>query len=636
MALLTVDSIVKAFGPQVVLDGVTFHVDRGDRVALVGRNGSGKTTLLEIIAGCLEPDAGHVSIVAGARAGYHKQEARVDSSRSMLAEVLWSRPEVMECELRLREVEEELADAKGDEAERLGGAYGDLLAEYDRLGGYQHDAAAKAALGGLGFRPEELDKPVSILSGGEASRVALARLLVQEPDVLLLDEPTNHLDIDALEWLEEFILSFGGAVLIVSHDRYFLDRIATELIELVDGAVANYPGNYSYYVQRKAELRRQKAEEFERQRAEIRRLEAFVAKWKAGTRVGQAKDRETKLTHLNRIAAPGGEGKKMKARIQAKGRTGEETISAQFITKSYGERTLFRDFTLSVHRGERIGIVGPNGSGKTTLIDILRGVLRPDSGTVTLGLRASTGYLPQEIEPEDSDREIVLELLDVADLTLEEARTVLGRFQFTGEDAFKKVGVLSGGELRRLWLAKLVATQPNLLILDEPTNHLDLAAREGLDESLKSYQGTIVFVSHDRYLLDAVATRIVEVEGGVAKAYDVGYSGYRAEKLAQRPPPPSPKGRARRTPMPQARLRPKAGASKELKAPTPEQIEAEIARVESRLAELTQMLADPETYGSDGARARDLVTEYDSLTTHLPKLYAQWEELTSSGEDSHR
>jgi ATP-binding cassette subfamily F protein 3 len=622
MALLTVDSIVKGFGPHVVLDGVTFHVDRGDRVALVGRNGSGKTTLLEIIAGSLDPDAGHVSVTSGARVGYHRQEARVDSSRSMLAEVLWSRPEVMECELRLREVEAQLEDAQGDQAERLGGEYGDLLAEYDRLGGYQHDAAAKAALGGLGFNPHEFAKPVSILSGGEASRVALARLLVQEPDILLLDEPTNHLDIDALEWLEEFILCFGGAVLIVSHDRYFLDRVATELVELEGGTVSVYAGNYTEYVRRKAELRRQQAEQSERQRAEIRRLEAFVAKWKAGTRVGQAKDREKKLAHMSRIETPRGEGKKMKARIASKGRTAEETISAQFISKSYGDRTLFHDFTLSVHRGERIGIIGPNGSGKTTLIDILRGVTAADAGTVTRGLRANIGYLPQEIEPQDSNREIVLELLDVADLTLEEARSILGRFQFTGEDAFKKVGVLSGGELRRLWLAKLVATQPNVLILDEPTNHLDLPAREGLDESLKEYAGTIVFVSHDRYLLDAVATRIVEIEDGTAKAYEVGYSEYRREKLASRTPPPSPTPPPKKTRMPKARLRKK---EKKPKPPSPEDIEQEIARIESRLAELTQMLADPDTYGSDGDRARDLVTECDSLTTRLSHLYAQWE-----------
>jgi len=404
--------------------------------------------------------------------------------------------------------------------------------------------------------------------------------------------------------------------------------VATEIIELEDGRVVGYPGNYTDYVRRKRELRERRTDEFERQRAEIRRLEAFVAKWKAGTRVGQAKDREKKLAHITRIDAPRGEGKKMKARIASKGRTGEVTMAAQGLSKSYDDRALFTDFSLTVLRGERIGIIGPNGSGKTTLIDILCGALAPDAGEIQQGLGVTIGVLPQEIEPQHSDREIVLELLDVADLTLEEARSILGRFQFTGEDAFKKVGVLSGGELRRLWLAKLVAMQPNLLILDEPTNHLDLAAREGLDDALKTYAGTIVFVSHDRYLLNAVATQIVEVDGGEAHLYSVGYREYRAEKLRQRVPEPPPPPPRRKTTMPKARMRKKAAPAKGPTQATPEEIEAEIARVETRLAELTQQLADPETYISDDGRAKETVAEYETLTTRLNELYISWERET--------
>ena len=629
MALLTVDSITKYYGQRVLLDGVTFSVERGERVALVGTNGSGKTTLLEIIMGAVESDGGHVSIESGSRIGYHRQEARVDSALTVLAEVLWSRPEVMECELRLRDLEAQMADATGQEALDLGGEYGDLLVQYDHLDGYAHEAEAKAALGGLGFKEADWEKPVTVLSGGEASRVALARLLVRKPDILCLDEPTNHLDIDALEWLEEFVLAFHGAVLVVSHDRYFLDRIATEIVDLERGSVSIWPGNYSEYTVHKAEARRQYEADYQRQRAEMKRLETFVSKWGAGTRSTQAKDRAKKLARIDPMAPPGHDGPKMKAKISAVGRTGHHTLSAQGISKAFGDRTLFRDLSLAVIRGERVGVVGPNGSWKTTLIDILRGESPPDTGEVTLGLRASVGYLPQEVEPEDSDREIILEMLDTRDFLLQEARDLLARFQFVGDDIYKKVGVLSGGELRRLWLAKLVATQPNLLILDEPTNHLDLAAREGLDDALRNYTGTLIFVSHDRYLLRGVATRLVEVDGGEAKVYEGGYEAYREAKMRLRTPPPPPKPVRKKTTLPKFKMRNKPGKPAAPKPRTAEDIEVEIGQVEARLAELTQTLADPDTYGADGRRVQLATAEYDGLTAQLAELYAEWESFVS-------
>jgi len=630
MSLLTVTDIHKAFGGHPILQGVSFQINMGEKVALVGQNGSGKTTLLRLAARLDVPDRGAISILPGCRVGYLPQDALLTGARTLFEEAYTARPEMIQVEEALRAVEADMESASEEEVERLSEQYARLYEEYERLDGFRFEGTVKATLAGLRLAGEDLDKPVCILSGGQKTRAALAKLLLQEPDLLLLDEPTNHLDIEATEWLEEFLSKFKGAALIVSHDRYFLDRLVSRVVELENGKTETYTGNYSSFLSLRALRLRQRQEEWERQQEQIAKLEDYIRRYKAGNRATMAKSREKMLARIQPIERPRDRQRTLRAYIAPAAGGGRTVIEIKNLTMTFGEKTLFENLNLTIERGERVGLVGPNGSGKTTLLKIILGDQTPTSGTIRLGHNVEPGYFAQDLGGLDPENNLIDEVLDCApDMTPAEVRHLLARYLFTGEEVFKSVGDLSGGERNRVVLARLLVQQPNFLLLDEPTNHLDIPSREALEQALTDFTGTVLCASHDRYLLNTIATRIVEVADGKATIYPGNYSEYRARKVrlerrtgaetgpgataarkgASRPQDPSP-----------AALSPRAALSR---------LESEIANTEARLAELSRLLSDDTLY-RNGEKAAQAVKEYETLTARLEELYQDWEVLAAN------
>ncbi|HZT42794.1 MAG TPA: ABC-F family ATP-binding cassette domain-containing protein [Chthonomonadaceae bacterium] len=536
MSLLVVNNLEKSFGGDTILTGVSFRLAWRQKLGLVGRNGSGKTTLLRLLTGQQTPDKGSISYARGIRAGYLRQEDAVDPNKTVLQEAEAAFAHVLEMERRLREVEHEMAAASTDEAlERIMEEYGVLHDRFEAMGGYDNLRDIPAVLKKLGFGPSDLHKLCGKLSGGEKTRLAIARLLLSGPDILFLDEPTNHLDIEATEWLEGFLRDFGGALVLVSHDRYFLDRVATTIAEIENTRLTLYHGNFSSFWTQKQANRQRQAELYEREQREIARLNEFFEKWKnTPSKRSQAVMR---LRWAERIRAQGTEkppppGKTAKLGIKPTQTSGNEVVILDGVSKQYGSRVLFEDVTALIRRGERVGIVGPNGAGKSTLIKILLGRETPTAGMARLGASVTIGYFAQDTSDLDLEATVLENMLDVAEMSPTEARTHLGRFLFTGDDVFRPTHLLSGGEKNKLVLAQLTYLRPNLLILDEPTNHLDLDSREALASMLREYNGTLLLISHDRYLLDQVTNRTLEIADGHATFFDGPYGEYRAKKLA--------------------------------------------------------------------------------------------------------
>ncbi|MHB0913347.1 MAG: ABC-F family ATP-binding cassette domain-containing protein [Armatimonadota bacterium] len=606
MALITLSQVRKSFGAFQVVDEASFTVGNGEKVALVGPNGSGKTTLLRMIAGLEEPESGQVVVLPGSSVGYMRQDDELHGGSTLLDEVAGASVEIQHLERELRRLEAAMS-ADGAEMEELVAEYGEVQHEFERLGGYSFEAELKSALAGLGLGPEHWEKPVEVLSGGQKTRAALAKLLLKKPDVLLLDEPTNHLDIDATEWLEEFLQGFPGAVLIVSHDRYFLDRVVTKVVDLHDGCTRSYPGNYTAFVKQKSELLRQQMEGFERQQEEVAKLEDFIARYRAGQRAREAKSRGKRLAKMVRIAKPRTESQKMRLSLSPAMQSGHIVMDLVGVAKSFGGRALFSGLDMLVESGDRIGVVGPNGSGKSTLLRMIVGDEELSAGTISTGYAVEIGYFAQDLSDLDPDNSVLEELLEAGDMTSGEARSLLARFLFIGEDVFKKVGRLSGGEKNRLVLAKLMLSRPNVLVLDEPTNHLDIDSRQALDAALSEFPGTVIVTSHDRYLLNSIATRILEISGGASRLYAGNYDYFQERRV-----------RARPTKRKKAPPRPRRA-----KAPKPAEIEWEIEVAEARLAELAEILGRSETY-SDPTSAAESVAEYEGLQTKIEELYADW------------
>ncbi|HLK60250.1 MAG TPA: ABC-F family ATP-binding cassette domain-containing protein [Chthonomonadaceae bacterium] len=546
MSLLVVNNLEKRFGPDVIFTGVSFKLEWRQKLGLVGRNGIGKTTLLRILTGQQEAEKGTINYWRGIRTGYLKQEDAVDPSRTVLQEAEAAFAHVQEMERRMREVEQEMGSVT-DEAEllRIMDEYGVLHDRFDAMGGYDNLRDIPGVLKRLGFGPNDLNKPCGKLSGGEKTRLAIARLLLSGPDILFLDEPTNHLDIEATEWLEGFLKDFGGAVVLVSHDRYFLDRVITTIAEIENQKLTLYTGNFSAYWMQKEANRKRQEEMYEREQRKIAELTAFFEKWKnTPSKKNQAVMR---LRWAERIkqhgltqkldakatekAAP--LAKNVKLGIKPTQLSGNEVVILDSVGKRYGDRVLFENVTQLLRRGERVGIVGPNGAGKSTLIKILLGRETPTTGMARLGASVTVGYFAQDTSDLDLDATVLENMMDVKEMEPVEARTHLGRFLFTGDDVFRPARLLSGGEKNKLVLAQLTSLRPNLLILDEPTNHLDLDSRAALGEMLKEYDGTLLLVSHDRYLLDQVTTHTLEVAGGRVTFFDGPYGKFRAEKAAR-------------------------------------------------------------------------------------------------------
>ncbi len=543
MSLVVLQNLTKSFGSDVLFRQANLRLEWRAKLGLVGRNGAGKTTLLRLLTGQQEPDSGAIQYMKGVRAGYLKQEDAVDPSRTVLQEAEAAFAHVTAMEQRLREVEHEMAAATEDaELQRVMEEYSILHDRFDAMGGYDNLRDIPGVLKRLGFGVDDIQKPCGKLSGGEKTRLGMARLLLSGPDILYMDEPTNHLDIEATEWLEGFLKDFGGAVVLVSHDRYFLDRVVTSVAEIENQKLTLYNGNFSaFWLQKEANRKRQE-EMYGREQREIARNVAFFEKWKnTPSKKNQAVMRMRWAERIKQHGLTGhpeaaatekvaSRGKSVRLGVKPTQLSGNETVILDSITKRYGSRTLFENLTALIRRGERVGIVGPNGAGKSTLIKILLGRETPTEGMARLGASVTVGYFAQDTSDLDLDATVLDNMLDVAEMKPEQARTHLGKFLFSGDDAFRQTRLLSGGEKNKLVLAQLTYLCPNLLILDEPTNHLDLDSRQALGEMLIQYEGTLLLVSHDRYLLNQVTTHTLEISGGRATLFEGSYDKFRAWK----------------------------------------------------------------------------------------------------------
>ncbi len=627
--MLQVTNLNKAFGARDVLRDVTFHVAGRDRIGLVAINGAGKTTLLRIIAGELAPDSGAVSVLNGVQVGYLAQEGHVTPGNTVRQELMAGRPGLVAAMNELAEVEAALAAAPPDDPamDELVARHGLLLHRFDDLRGYEVETETGIVLHALGFSPEDGERPVETFSGGWQMRVSLGRLLIQRPDLLLLDEPTNHLDMAAVEWLEEYLRHYPGALVIVSHDRYILDRVSTRTLELSGGVLSEYAGNYTAYVAEKARRQEAQAEAYERQQEFISRTQEWIDRFHAkATKASAAQSRAKMLAKLERVEAPGSQKRAMGLRFDAAERSGRVVLEATGITRQFGPLTVLDGVNLEVERGDRIALVGPNGAGKSTLIRLLAGVDQPDGGVVHRGHNVQAAYFAQhQAETLDPTRTVLEELGHDSDLTHNQLRSLLGRFLFSGDDAFKRISVLSGGERARLAFAKMLLETTNLLLLDEPTNHLDIPSQEVLEEALLSYPGAIILASHDRYLIDRIATKVVAVENGGIEVHLGNYTQYRARiqarERAQEAEVKAATVRAQkpdRSPLAQARR--DASATRRRVGG----LEAEIARLEAEIATLAARLADPDLY-TNHREAQATVTRHEECERQLKAALAEWE-----------
>ncbi len=528
--LLSCQNIDKTFDGEHILDHVSFHLEEHDRAALIGVNGAGKSTILRIIVGELAPDEGDVSITKGKTIGYLAQYQDMEEDCTIYEEVRKSRQYLFDMEKEIHETEEQMQTAEGDERTRLLDRYTQLTHAFEMDNGYAAESEITGVLRGLGFTDEDYSRPLSTLSGGQKTRVVLGRLLLTKPDLLLLDEPTNHLDMSSVEWLEGYLRSYPGTVLIVSHDRYFLNRIVNRVIELENGKAMTFHGNYDDYSAAKSIVRRSQMQAYARQQAEIHHQEAVIRKLKQFNReksIRRAESREKMLNKIERLDKPAGDPEDMHIRLVPSVESGNDVLTVTDVSKSFPGMPLFRDQSFAIKKGERVAIIGDNGTGKSTLLKIITGQVDPDSGNVVFGSHVHVGYYDQEQQLLHDDKTIFQEISD-AYPTLDNTRirTVLAAFLFTGDDVFKLIGALSGGERGRVSLAKLMLSESNFLILDEPTNHLDIGSKGILEDALCDYAGTVLFVSHDRYFINRTATRILDLTHGMLVNYIGNYDYY--------------------------------------------------------------------------------------------------------------
>jgi ATP-binding cassette subfamily F protein 3 len=660
--LFRLSEVEKSFAAQDVLRGASLQVNPGEHVGLVGRNGAGKTTIFRLVTQEETPDSGEVVRARGLKLGLLAQHVHFEAGSTVHESALAAFGRLQRIEHEMHELEHQMADA-GDELAKVLERYSDLQHEYEREGGFEYSAKAEAILQGLGFDRDTWHMETEKLSGGQQNRLGLARLLLSEPDVLLLDEPTNHLDVGAVEWLEEFLQTYASAFVIISHDRYFLDRASRRIIEVEGGRANSYTGNYSDYLVEREEQREIQQRAYDNQQRLIAKTEDFIRRNLAGQKTKQAKSRRTMLQRLERVESVRGDQASGDFRMQDIQRAGTHVLTVTEASIGYPDKTLAKAISLILRRGECLGVIGPNGSGKTTFVKTILGKLPALSGEVRWGSKVQIGYYAQQLEDLDDRNEIIMELRRVAlsTATAGELRSFLAKFLFTGDDVYKLVRDLSGGEKGRLALAKLIYSGVNVLVLDEPTNHLDIPSREALEGALEAYEGTIITISHDRYFLDRVATQILALDGsGNAEHYNGDYTEYhdwRARRakgggerqiadsasLAQRADGrevATVNGRKReenaKTKTNKNRVEPGTGAGsprvKIIKKPRePQAIEAEISALEKRIAELSAEMAKPEV-ARDITKLVSVNDDYQQADARLAELIAEWEraEITSS------
>jgi ATP-binding cassette subfamily F protein 3 len=636
--VLTVNNLAKSFGPDEIFRNISFQVADREHVALVGVNGAGKSTLLRIVAGLETASEGDISIARGARVAVLGQEPRFESERSVRQEAQLAFDEALSAMSRMRELEAAMQSATGDSLDQLFAEYERLSLHFEVSGGFDVEHRTEEVLMGLGFSDEQLDEPVRTLSGGQKTRVALAKALLADPDLLLLDEPTNHLDLGMLEWLEGFLASWRGAFLVVSHDRYFLDRVTNRTLDLSFGRLEDYPAAYARFLQLREERQARRLQEYEEQQELIARTEEFIRRYKAGQRSREAKGRQTRLDRLERLDRPQ-EQVALTLRVQPTIRSGREVVTATRLRVGYNgsgaERVLVSTPELRVERGDRVAIIGPNGSGKSTLLRSIVGELPPLSGRIGFGTSVKVGYYAQGHEGLPFDGSPLSILTSTQPMSEEAARTYLARFLFRGEEVYRPISALSGGERSRLALACLLVQGSNLLILDEPTNHLDIQSRETLEEMLTAYDGTVIFVSHDRFFIDRVATRVWDVAEGSLVPYLGNYTDASRQKartttpvLAEVQPKARPTDTAGDESLPARRSGQESESRLQKRLVSAER---EIGRLEGRLNELSDAVAIAGIDG-DGERLERLAAEYADAEKKLDDAYELWNELNQQIE----
>ena len=636
--ILSCQGISKSFGEKVILEDASFHIEEREKAALIGNNGAGKTTLLRIIMEEIHADAGQVVLAKDKRIGYLAQYQDVQGHLSVYEELLSTKQYIIDMEERLRAMEVQMKNASGEELDRLMNSYTRLTHEFELENGYAYKSELMGVLNGLGFTEEDFTKQVATLSGGQKTRVALGKLLISKPDILLLDEPTNHLDMESIAWLETYLLNYPGAVFIVSHDRYFLDKVVTKVIEIDAGQVRMYAGNYSAYAEKKAQLRDAQYKAYLNQQREIKHQEAVIVKLKSFNReksIKRAESREKMLNKIQRIDKPIEVQSQMRLSLEPRVVSGNDVLTVEDLAKSFPQQKLFSNISFQIKRGERVALIGNNGTGKTTMLKILNGLLDADAGSFSLGAKVQIGYYDQEHHVLHAEKTIFEEISDTyPTLTETQIRNMLAAFLFTGDDVFKVISSLSGGERGRVSLAKLMLSEANFLILDDPTNHLDIASKEILEEALNSYTGTVLYVSHDRYFINQTATRILDLTNQSVVNYIGDYDYYleKKEELTEKYAPTAQEAteEAKEETPSEGKLtwqqQKEEQARKRKQENELKKVEKRIEELETRDKEIDDTLVLPDVCTNVG-RCAELSREKDKIQAELEELYEKWEEL---------
>ena len=644
--ILSCQNISKSFGTDEILKNVSFHIEANEKAAIVGINGAGKSTLLKIIMQKETPDTGEVILAKDATIGYLAQYQDVSGHRTIYEEVLDAKKNIIEMEERLRGMEAQMNALTGQELEALLDGYHRLSHEFELLGGYTYRSEVTGILKGLGFSESEFDRQMSELSGGQKTRVSLGKLLVTKPDVLLLDEPTNHLDMESIRWLEGFLMNYKGAVVIVSHDRYFLDRVVTKVVEIFQHQGYVYQGNYTEFAKKKAKIREDLLKQYYNQQREIKHQEEVIAKLKSFNReksIKRAESREKMLDKIERLEKPTDENTDIHIVLEPDVTSGNDVLTVEHLRKAFGTHTLFDDLSFEIKRGERVALIGNNGTGKTTILKIINELLLADGGTIVLGSNVHIGYYDQEHQLLHMEKTIFEEIADdYPQLNHTKIRNVLAAFLFTNDDVFKRIADLSGGERGRVSLAKLMLSDANFLILDEPTNHLDITSKEILESALNQYTGTVFFVSHDRYFINQTATRILDLTGGTIVNYIGNYDYYleKHDELTRIYVEAEPKAQAAQM-TEQTVAQDGSGTDKKAdwQAQKAEQarirkLENTLKKAEERIAELEDLIAGIDEECADPANATnsaklgELTGRQNEYRSELGKCYEEWEQVS--------
>jgi len=642
--ILSCNNITKTFGTDTILSDCSFHIEEREKAAIVGPNGAGKSTLLKIIMGRLPADDGTVTISKDKTLGYLAQHQNLSSDGTIYDELLSVKKDIIALEEKIRETEQQMKNATGEQLDTLLDQYTKMNHQFELENGYAYQSEIVGVLKGLGFTEDDFSLPVNTLSGGQKTRVALGKLLLSKPDIILLDEPTNHLDMESIRWLENYLLGYNGSVIIVAHDRYFLDRIVTKIIEIENTHVTVFSGNYTAYADKKKILRNMQLKEYLNQQREIKHQQEVITKLKQFNReksIKRAESREKMLDKLEVVDKPAEINDKMNIELNPSVISGNDVLSVSHLSKAFDDNTLFTDISFDIKRGERVALIGNNGTGKTTILKIINDILPADSGEIKLGSKVTIGYYDQEHHVLDPDKTLFDELQDAyPDLNNTQIRNTLAAFLFTNDDVFKYIRDLSGGERGRVSLAKLMLSNANFLILDEPTNHLDMVSKEILENALNSYTGTVLYVSHDRYFINTTATRIIELVGQTTVNYIGNYDYYIEKKdaltaaaLAGKPADSSSAVSAAQKNAQKESAKADWKQSKEEQALLKKKKnelkknEERITVIEDRLKAIEEESALPEVC-TDTARLLELHKESTKLSEELDTLYEKWEELS--------